>query len=146
MNKEALFSDGTSEYTDPCEPAEFDTVRLRLRTAKGEDVRVSVMTSEDGKELACVKEESTKDDMFDYYDADLTLGKDLVSYYFKIRCDEGILFYDRFGVTDTMRPQYFFRISPGFHTPTWAKGAVMYQILVDRFCNGDAASDVADNE
>lgn len=146
MNKEALFSDGTSEYTDPCEPAEFDTVRLRLRTAKGEDVRVSVMTSEDGKEHACVKEESTKDDMFDYYDADLTLGKDLVSYYFKIRCDEEILFYDRFGVTDTMRPQYFFRISPGFHTPTWAKGAVMYQILVDRFCNGDEANDVEDNE
>lgn len=145
MNREALFSDGTSEYTDPPEPAEFDTVRLRLRTAKGENLKVSVVVS-GGTEIQCIKEESTRNDCFDYHVADLTLEKELVSYYFKIRCDEGVLFYDRFGVTDTMRPQYFFRICPGFHTPTWAKGAVMYQILVDRFCNGDEANDVQDNE
>lgn len=30
-----------------------------------------------------------------------------------------------------------FVILPGFVTPAWAKGAVMYQIFVDRFCNGD---------
>ena len=37
---------------------------------------------------------------------------------------------------------YAFRITPGFHTPEWAKGAVMYQIFVDRFCNGDPTNDV----
>ena len=43
MNKEALFSDGTSEYTIPSEPKEFDTVTLRLRTAKGEKVKANVI-------------------------------------------------------------------------------------------------------
>ena len=28
----------------------------------------------------------------------------------------------------------------------WAKGAVMYQIFVDRFCNGDPSNDVLDDE
>ncbi len=37
-------------------------------------------------------------------------------------------------------------ITPGFHTPEWVKGAVMYQIYVDRFCNGDPDNDVLDNE
>ncbi|MGN0269818.1 MAG: glycoside hydrolase family 13 protein [Candidatus Weimeria sp.] len=148
MNKEALFSDGTSEYTIPSEPKEFDTVTLRLRTAKGEKVKANVIAvmGDDSLELDCIKEESNEEDIFDYYDAELTLYDRLVTYYFKISGDEGVLFYDRFGVTDTMRPQYFFKISPGFSTPDWAKGAVMYQILVDRFCNGDESNDVEDYE
>ena len=31
-----------------------------------------------------------------------------------------------------------------FATPDWAKGAVMYQIYADRFCNGDPTNDVLD--
>ena len=30
--------------------------------------------------------------------------------------------------------------------PDWAKGAVMYQIYIDRFCNGDPDNDVTDDE
>ena len=39
-----------------------------------------------------------------------------------------------------------FAITPGFHVPQWAKGAVMYQIFVDRFCNGDPSNDVLSDE
>ena len=39
-----------------------------------------------------------------------------------------------------------FRITPGFTTPNWAKGAVMYQIFTDRFCNGDPSNDVLERE
>lgn len=146
MNKEALFSDGTRAYTTPPEPEENDTVTVRLRTAKGDDLRVSVII-DGGREIECIREERSADDgVFSYYCCDIVLGTDMVSYYFKIHSDEGTLFFDRFGVTDSLRPQYFFRISPGFHTPEWARGAVMYQILVDRFCNGDKSNDVENNE
>ena len=37
-------------------------------------------------------------------------------------------------------------IAPGFKTPDWAKGAVLYQIFTDRFCNGDPDNDVATGE
>lgn len=37
-------------------------------------------------------------------------------------------------------------IRPGFKTPDWAKGAVFYQIYVDRFCNGDKTNDVETRE
>ena len=37
-------------------------------------------------------------------------------------------------------------IRPGFNTPDWAKGAVFYQIYVDRFCNGDKTNDVETRE
>ena len=45
-----------------------------------------------------------------------------------------------------MRQKYAFRITPGFHTPEWAKGAVFYQIYVDRFYNADPSNDVLSGE
>ena len=39
-----------------------------------------------------------------------------------------------------------YEITPGFSTPDWAKGAVFYQIYVDRFANGDSSNDVLDRE
>ena len=39
-----------------------------------------------------------------------------------------------------------FSIVPGFKTPDWAKGAVMYQIFVDRFYTGDPSNDVENRE
>ena len=50
------------------------------------------------------------------------------------------------GVAKTSEPTYEFVIIPGFKTPKWAKGAVIYQIYVDRFCNGDTSNDVLNNE
>ena len=35
-----------------------------------------------------------------------------------------------------------FVMAPGFSTPDWAKGAVIYQIYTDRFYNGDPENDV----
>ena len=36
--------------------------------------------------------------------------------------------------------------APEFNPPEWAKGAVMYQIFTDRFCNGDPGNDVVTGE
>ena len=43
MNKDALFSDGTSSYVFPAEPKENERVKIRFRTAKDdvEEVRIS---------------------------------------------------------------------------------------------------------
>lgn len=50
------------------------------------------------------------------------------------------------GLVQEVNEYYDFIIIPGFHTPDWAKGAVMYQIYTDRFCNGDSSNDVLTNE
>lgn len=50
------------------------------------------------------------------------------------------------GVTKDTNEYYQFHVIPGFKTPDWAKGAVFYQIYVDRFYNGDPTNDVLTNE
>ena len=43
-------------------------------------------------------------------------------------------------------PDGWWYFDPEFRVPEWAKGAVMYQIFTDRFCNGDPGNDVVTGE
>ena len=83
---------------------------------------------------------------FDYYDIEWQLGKDPFTYCFQVKKDGEICYFNRCGVAADIVDFYAFVIVPGFSTPDWAKGAVMYQIFVDRFCNGDESNDVEDWE
>ncbi len=142
MNKDALFSDGTSGYVSPAQPAEYEKVTLRFRTARDDvdEVRVLLKT---GK-LAMRKAYSKGG--FDYYETDYQLGEEPLRYSFEIVQGDEVCYYSRCGVAGEIKDFYDFVIVPGFSTPDWAKGAVMYQIFVDRFYNGDTSNDVEDNE
>ena len=69
-----------------------------------------------------------------------------VFYYFKVVSGKTVCFYNQIGPIKELNPYYNFQIMPGFKTPQWAKGAVMYQIFVDRFCDGDKSNNVLDHE
>lgn len=142
LSKKALFSDGTKDYRSPAEPRENDKVTIRFRT-KRDNVDMVWLCSREKKHR--MKRTETKWD-FDYYSVEIQLGSEPFFYYFKVVT--GILecYYDRYGVNNKPREEYYFCIVPGFSTPEWAKGAVMYQILVDRFYNGNPAGDVLDGE
>ncbi len=142
LKKSALFADGTKDYRNPVEPMENEKVTLKFRTAK--DNVDDVLLWSDGQQFMMEKTES--EDEFDYYQVTVQLGTERFSYYFEVVTGMLHCYYDRMGVSRQVRPEYNFAIVPGFSTPDWAKGAVMYQILVDRFCNGDTSNDVTTNE
>lgn len=142
LRKRALFSDGTSDYRIPAEPKAGEHVKLRFRTA-ADNVDLVVLCHEDERiEMQIADRESD----FDYYEDEVQVGNEPYKYHFEIvsgmlRCS-----YDRAGVSREYRPQYEFCIVPGFSTPEWSKGAVMYQIFTDRFYNGDKSNDVKTGE
>ncbi|MCI9416843.1 MAG: alpha-glycosidase [Eubacterium sp.] len=142
LQKQALFSDGTKDYRIPMEPKPNETVTIRFRTAKDNVDAVWLCTDKNSYFMDFFESDGT----YDYYSVDIMLGTEPFSYYFEIASGLLKCRYDRYGVTREIRKQYFFRIAPGFSTPDWAKGAVMYQIMVDRFYNGDPANDVLDRE
>lgn len=142
MNKEALFCDGTENYVIPPEPVAEDVVRLLFRTASDDVDSVELCISGS----FCEMEKADTVGEFDYYQLYYTLKNETVRYYFRIKKGEETVYYNRYGVVDEPLDEYDFRICPGFSTPEWAKGAVMYQIFTDRFCNGDPSNDVMDNE
>ncbi len=142
MNRQALFCDGTESYVAPPEPAPFTSVTLRFRTAKADAVSVQLLT--DDARMDLVKSETSG--AFDYYTLTCALTDAPFAYCFCIQDKETTCYYNRLGAVDEPDPKDSFRILPGFAVPAWAKGAVMYQIFTDRFCNGDPANDVVDGE
>ena len=142
MNKDALFCDGTSSYVIPAEPDEYEKVKLKFRTAKDDADVVCILTKTGGYKM---KKADSRGE-FDYYEIDWQLGKDPFSYSFEVKKDGETCYFNRCGVSKEIGDFYAFVIVPGFSTPDWAKGAVMYQIFVDRFCNGDESNDVEDWE
>lgn len=142
MNKEALFCDGTQGYVIPSQPDANEMVILRFRTAKGNVDAVRLLTNNVKYDL----EKAYTKGEFDFYELRWRLGEEPFRYCFEIQKGEEICYYNRSGVSKEIVDYYAFAIVPGFATPDWAKGAVMYQIFVDRFYNGDKKNDVESGE
>ncbi len=142
MKKQALFCDGTDAYVIPPQPEKNQVVKLRFRTARGESLRVRLLTAFGAYDMD--KERSAGE--FDYYVIRWSLNERPFRYSFEIRSDEEVCYFNRCGVSKKIVEFYDFIIVPGFSTPDWAKGAVMYQIYTDRFYNGDTTNDVETNE
>ena len=145
INRRALFSDETADYRCPMEPDAGDTVRIRFRAAK-QDLD-SVYLVDDGggqQEMRPVSGEGQP--AFTFYETEILLSEDPYRYCFRLEKGGETCWYSKIGVSEHPEWGYPFRITPGFHTPDWAKGAVIYQIFVDRFRNGCPDNDVRDGE
>lgn len=142
LNRKALFSDGTKEYRNPAEPMPYDRVTIRFRTGKANVDEVYLITT---KERVLMKKVESNQ-IFDYYETKISVENTTIKYYFEIISGGMKCYYDKQGPTNQIDDYYQFMIWPGFRTPDWAKGAVFYQIYVDRFFNGDSSNDIEDRE
>ena len=142
LNKKAIFSDGTADFVSPCEPRVYETVTIRCRVGKDEAEYVKAMVDE----VPYIMHLEKSTEYFDIYAVSFPLEDHPVSYYFRVETAKETLICNRQGVVSDVNPYFNFCLIPGFHTPDWAKGAVMYQIFVDRFYNGDKTNDVVDDE
>lgn len=142
FSKRALYTDTTENFVTPAEPAPYSRVKIRFRSKRSNIDRVFLVCK--GQKHLMFKVVS--DEQFDYYEIRLQLDNEKISYFFEIQAGAITCYYDFRGVVKRPDEHYNFVIIPGFDTPDWAKGAVMYQIYVDRFCNGDPSNDVLTNE
>ncbi len=146
INRGALFCDETENYRVPNEADPGQKVTFYFRTEKnGADSVYLIEYEKNGRTNERYMAYSHSDQWFDYYACHFSVGYRPVQYYFRIRKGEETCYYNRMGVSDAVGGPAF-RVTPGFHVPEWCKGAVMYQIYVDRFCNGDPSNDVETNE
>lgn len=142
FNKDALFSDGTEYYRNPPEPKAGECVEIRFRTQKNNVNAVELCSGEQKWSMRLCQTMNG----FDYYSVKITMSDQIFRYYFKIYWGEHICYYHEQGMCLEQPQEMLFEIYPDYHTPDWAKGAVMYQIFVDRFYNGDSTNDVETGE
>ena len=145
----ALFCDGSERFRIPSEPDSGERVKLRLRTPALSGVCAFLLIGSAPSVLPMELSES--DGTFAYYETEVIFGDNPVSYIFVVEYRGRRFAVKRTGAEicssgEIPGMRYAFRVTPGFHTPEWAKGALQYQIFVDRFCNGDPSNDVIDGE
>lgn len=142
LDKKALFSDMTGDYLDPPEPSAYDEVTIKFRTKKNNVDKVYLVC---GNEKYLMLKTET-DSFFDYYSQQIQLEGREIHYYFEIYAGKMSCYFNYRGVQKEAVRECDFRLIPGYKMPEWAKGAVMYQIYVDRFYNGDPKNDVLTDE
>ena len=144
IDRDALFADETTDYRFPGEIEPGDEVTFRFRTGRDDAKNVYLIGSVTRRRM----EKVSSAGRFDYYETRITVGNERFFYCFEIEGETETLLFNRLGVSREyhFQPRFAFRVMPGFHVPGWAKGAVMYQIYVDRFMNGDPKNDVLPNE
>ena len=145
IKREAIFSDETQSYVNPSEPGAYDNISICIRVAKDDVDRVEILYGKNYSETTLLRKYHS-DYYFDYYKIFTDISNVVFRYVFRISKGKETVYYDRVGVSDGIRVFQGFEIIPDFKTPDWAKGAIMYQIFVDRFCRGDSSNDVLDDE
>lgn len=142
LDEKAIFSDESIQYRTPQEPKINELTKVRIRTAKENIDEVYLCYS--GRRIRLDVESS--DEMFDYYAGTIIPLDKTLEYFFELNVGKLRCYFNKKGVTREPDSYFNFKIVPGFKTPDWAKGAVMYQIFVDRFNNGDPLNDVVNDE
>lgn len=143
INRQALFTDETTTFKKPYEPACGDKVTLTFRTLINDVPAVYCIIN--GRERR-MKKLRARNENFDFYEITFVCGKSPVHYYFRLDDIDDQVFYNRLGAVTTNQEEYEFSFVPGHKVPDWAKGRVFYQIYCDRFCNGNQSNDVQSNE
>ncbi len=138
--KDFLFHDGTGQF---CKyQKDTDTYTFVLRTVSGTVTNAYLCVNGIEMEMRCARTKGN----FEYFEINLMLENQMIRYHFRVTDGHTQHYYNMFGIHDYCSEEWEFELTPGFRTPDWAKGAVMYQIMVDRFCNGDMSNDVVDGE
>jgi alpha-glucosidase len=143
IDPSAVYADGSAFYLNPQEPSSADPVTLKLRTGKDDFSDVLLRVEDAALPMAKLASEGA----FDYWYAELGPRASARTYYFELARRKATYYYGRRGLDNKVPDDASrFRIAPGFKVPDWMKGAVLYQIYVDRFANGDSSNDVLTNE
>lgn len=142
FRSQAVYSDETKQFRSPAEPLSTDEVEISIRVGKGTFSAVFLCTDE----REYLMEEVEEAGIFEYFKTILPPTEKKVSYYFRLQYGEEEGYYTKYGYFEEFKDEGRFEIIRDYLTPDWAKGAVMYQIYPDRFCNGDPSNDVKTNE
>ena len=151
MLKEAVHHIAHGNYAYPVSE---DTLRVMLRTAKGDMKRVSVLYQDryGGSEpFVATMEVVEEDELFSFYQVDLKLDTKRFGYVFLLDDGKNQVFYTEKGFFDDVPPNTQFHypyiaIRDLREPPTWAQGAVVHQIFPERFANGDPTNDPSNVE
>lgn len=144
MDKAAILHTPNGTY---CYPVADDTLRIRIRVKQGEVQKIILYYKNQYNhtpEIFQVTMELLLEDRdFAYYESPIRVPERHFKYYFQIFPIDGEpIYFSSDGIVDEPKAENFFYVpainqDQIWRLPAWAEGESIYQILVDRFYDGD---------
>lgn len=144
----SVYSDGSKYFVSNPLPKKCEVITISIRVKKNDELKAIILrTKHDGLET-CYEMKYTKSiNNLDYYSCDISTYENVLHYHFYLVCDDVIYYYNQMGIVDYIpNEDYDFKIITNYEQPSWVRESVFYQILPDRFFNGNPLNDVKDFE
>ena len=147
---DGLFHDQGELFDNNPEPKAGSKVQLKIRALKdditGATIKYWQAQSQTWKLIPMTREEQNASRRYEYWMGSVPVGKGKSSYRFCLKDGDSVIWYNALGPAKAESDTNDFKLIPDFKTPDWLKKAVIYQIFVDRFCNGNSNNDVKGGE
>ncbi|MFA5696800.1 MAG: glycoside hydrolase family 13 protein [Candidatus Izemoplasmatales bacterium] len=133
-------------------PVSEDTLNIRLKAKKGDIVHVDILYKNlyDHTEAFDIKKMDMilSDEETDLFETSIRVSEKHFKYYFRLTTKTQILNFTADGYIDIPSETncfYYPMINPDdqLSLPKWAEGEIIYQLLVDRFLDGNSANNPA---
>ncbi|GFZ76404.1 neopullulanase [Paenibacillus marchantiophytorum] len=149
MQIESLYH---SPHTKWAYSYDSSTFHLRVRTKKNDVNEVTAITGDkydwDNYHNDYPMLKIATDRYFDYWETELSPAQKRFSYAFRLQSQEETIWMTESGIYEEQPhpPAGYYEMPymheiDGFKAPEWAKSAIFYQIMPDRFANGDTSND-----
>ena len=151
-----LFADQSKDYMTPLEPSATDEVKVRFRAKAGEltEAKLHYYVNSEKKIVAMNRvsdnfytENGYDSTKVEFWEGTIPAGKETKYYHFEAinkrangtktawisagKGDTG------FGISNNEPSYSSFSVVPNYKTSNWSKESIIYQIMVDRFRDGD---------
>ena len=103
FNKKALYSDTTSNYVFPQEPTAYEEITIRFRTGR-DNVDQAYM---EWNGVSHLMTKVSHSEMFDFYEIQVQLENEPISYCFKVQSGEIIYYFDQLFHFKKTRPSSY---------------------------------------
>ncbi len=159
IDKSYLFADQSQDYMTPLEPTSNENITVRFRSKAGELTGANLHYMEkksDSQKISSMKRAKKsfyKDNGYDpskveFWEGTIPAGKKVIYYYFEaisnkqgktkkawISAGAGD---DGRGIYDLEPSESGFSVAPNYKTSKWSRESILYQIMVERFRDGDS--------
>lgn len=142
MNLERIFHDESYDFLSNFEPKKNEIIKIKIRVEKNYIGKIYLLVGNN----KYIMNKYKSDEHFDYYVYKYKIVEDILYYSFKLESPIYEIYYSKIGVSFEKDSKYDFKLISDFKTPDWAKGAIMYQIYIDRFRRSNLANPPFDNE
>ena len=144
----SVYSDGTKHYVSNPYPKKGESITIQIRMRENKEIQnVFLRTREFGIEQLHSMSLSRRKNGLLYYSCEVVVNDATFHYQFYLVTENQIYYYTQYRITDYIPEEgNDFILLADYQAPEWVNQSVFYQILPDRFCNGNPDISVKDGE